>query len=126
MLKKEPPKPIIEIYNPNYQSRNASSNSQMGRKPGELSRRERKAVQASAAKARYDKFFAAGMTDQAKSDLARLQAVRTEREAAARKRKEEAADKKKHLEQNSQWQEGKRSNNGIDRSDSCYLLIPLF
>ena len=53
---------------------------------GELSRREREAVQAQQAKERYQKLHEAGKTDEAKSDLARLKKIREDREnAAARK-----------------------------------------
>jgi hypothetical protein len=53
---------------------------------GELSRREREAVQAQQAKERYQKLHEAGKTDEAKADLARLKLIREKREAeAARK-----------------------------------------
>ena len=58
-----------------------------GKKPvGELSRREREAVQAQQAKERYQKLHEAGKTDEAKADLARLKLIREKRDAeAARK-----------------------------------------
>jgi hypothetical protein len=53
---------------------------------GELSRREREALQAQQAKERYQKLHEAGKTDEAKADLARLKLIREKREAeAARK-----------------------------------------
>ena len=53
---------------------------------GELSRREREALQAQQAKERYQKLHEAGKTDEAKADLARLKLIRERREAeAARK-----------------------------------------
>lgn len=53
---------------------------------GELSRREREAVQAQQAKERYQKLHEAGKTDEAKADLARLKLIREKRAAeAARK-----------------------------------------
>jgi hypothetical protein len=53
---------------------------------GELSRREREAVQAQQAKERYQKLHEAGKTDEAKADLARLKLIREKREQeAARK-----------------------------------------
>lgn len=55
--------------------------------PGALSRREREAVDAAAAKERYWKLQEAGKTDQAKSDMARLQLIRQEREEKAKQRK---------------------------------------
>jgi hypothetical protein len=56
---------------------------------GELSRREREAVQAQQAKERYQKLHEAGKTDEAKADLARLKLIREKREAeAARKQAE--------------------------------------
>lgn len=57
-----------------------------GKPVGELSRREREAVQAQQAKERYQKLHEAGKTDEAKADLARLKLIREKREAeAARK-----------------------------------------
>lgn len=57
-----------------------------GKKPAELSRREREAIQAQQAKERYQKLHEAGKTDEAKADLARLKLIREKREAeAARK-----------------------------------------
>jgi hypothetical protein len=50
-------------------------------------------VEAAQAKARWEKLHAAGKTDQAKADLARLKLIREEREAAAAKRKEQQAEK---------------------------------
>ena len=53
---------------------------------GELSRKEREAVQAQQAKERYQKLHEAGKTDEAKADLARLRLIREKRDAeAARK-----------------------------------------
>lgn len=53
---------------------------------GELSRREREALQAQQAKERYQKLHEAGKTDEAKADLARLRLIKEKREAeAARK-----------------------------------------
>lgn len=53
---------------------------------GELSRREREALQAQQAKERYQKLHEAGKTDEAKADMARLKLIREKREAeAARK-----------------------------------------
>lgn len=54
---------------------------------GGLSRREREAVEAAAAKERYWKLQEAGKTDQAKADLARLALIRQERDEKARQRK---------------------------------------
>jgi hypothetical protein len=57
-----------------------------GKPAGELSRREREALQAQQAKERYQKLHEAGKTDEAKADLARLKLIREKREAeAARK-----------------------------------------
>ncbi|POS83597.1 hypothetical protein EPUL_003947 [Erysiphe pulchra] len=70
---------------------------------GELSRREREAIQAQQARERYQKLHEAGKTDEAKADLARLKLVREKREAeAARKQAEkeerEEAEKAKKAE----------------------------
>ncbi|TQS35242.1 hypothetical protein Golomagni_04342 [Golovinomyces magnicellulatus] len=76
-----------------------------GRPVGELSRREREAIQAQQAKERYQKLNEAGKTDEAKADIARLKLIREKREAeAARKLAEkeerEALDKAKKAELN--------------------------
>lgn len=58
---------------------------------GELSRREREAIQAQQAKERYQKLHEAGKTDEAKADLARLKLIKEKREAEAA-RKQVSAD----------------------------------
>jgi hypothetical protein len=50
------------------------------------SRREREAADAAAAKERYMKLHAEGKTDEAKADIARLKAIRAQREADAARR----------------------------------------
>jgi len=54
--------------------------------PQELTRKEREVMEAAAAKERYWKLHAAGKTDQAKADLARLAIIRKEREEKAKQR----------------------------------------
>ncbi|KAK9385202.1 casein kinase substrate phosphoprotein PP28-domain-containing protein [Lipomyces mesembrius] len=76
-----PPPPPIAVGNPN---RNPSTEPST-----QLSRREREAMEAAAAKERYWKLHAEGKTDQAKADLARLAIIRKEREEKARQRKVE-------------------------------------
>ena len=51
-----------------------------------MSRREREAKDAAAAKERYKKLHAQGKTDEAKADLARLAVIRKEREEKAKQR----------------------------------------
>lgn len=63
-----------------------------------LSRREREIIEQEEAKARYEKLRAAGQTDEARADLARLRIIRQQREeATARKNaeKEELEEKQK-------------------------------
>jgi len=67
--------------------------------PRQLSRREREAKDAKDAKERYWKLHEQGKTDQAKTDLARLQKIRAEREAAQARRKAEADTKAAEIEQ---------------------------
>lgn len=55
----------------------------------QLSRREREEIDKQKAKVHYQKLHAAGKTDEARSDLARLAIVRKQREDAAKKRDEE-------------------------------------
>ncbi|KAH0833913.1 hypothetical protein J3R83DRAFT_11097 [Lanmaoa asiatica] len=64
----------------------------------ELTRKEREAKEKQEAKSRYWKLHAAGQTDEAKSDLARLKRIREEREAAQAKRKAEAEAKAAEIE----------------------------
>jgi len=59
-----------------------------------LTRREREALEAAAAKERYWKLQEAGKTDQARADLARLAVIRKEREEKARQRKAELEERK--------------------------------
>ncbi|KAM0261311.1 hypothetical protein ACHAQJ_002342 [Trichoderma viride] len=57
------------------------------------SRREREAADAAAAKERYMKLHAEGKTDEAKADIARLKAIRAQREADAARRQAEKEEK---------------------------------
>jgi hypothetical protein len=57
--------------------------------PQELTRREREALEAAAAKERYWKLQEAGKTDQARADLARLAIIRKERDEKAKQRQAE-------------------------------------
>jgi len=68
----------IKVSNPNDPANSAA---------GVLSRREREAVEAVAAKERYWKLQEAGKTDQARADMARLAIIKQEREEKARQRK---------------------------------------
>ncbi|XP_076309797.1 uncharacterized protein LOC143225026 [Tachypleus tridentatus] len=54
----------------------------------ELSRREREEIEHQKAKANYMKLHAAGKTQEAQADLARLTMIRKQREEAAKKREE--------------------------------------
>ena len=73
-----------------------------------LSRREREAVEAAAAKERYWKLQEAGKTDQAKADMARLQVIRQEREEKAKMRKAELEEKKLAAEAKAKERGGRR------------------
>lgn len=89
----------MKISNPN-DPRNA---------PTGPSRREREAMEAAAAKERYWKLQEAGKTDQAKADLARLKAIRAEREQKAKERAAEMEEKKKLAEEKTNERLGKTS-----------------
>ncbi|KAK9447926.1 casein kinase substrate phosphoprotein PP28-domain-containing protein [Limtongia smithiae] len=78
-----PRPPPVATANPNRDAPAASSGMPT------LSRREREAMQAAAAKERYWKLHEQGKTDQARADLARLAVIRKEREEKARQRKAE-------------------------------------
>ncbi|KAI5806340.1 casein kinase substrate phosphoprotein PP28-domain-containing protein [Geopyxis carbonaria] len=88
----------ISVRNPNDPS-NASEG---------LSRREREAVEAAAAKERYWKLQEAGKTDQAKADMARLTLIRQEREEKAKQRKAEMDEKKAAAEVKAAQRGGKK------------------
>lgn len=81
---------VIEVNNPNHVANKTKKLSQLGdldkAKP-ELSRREREEIQKAEAKRRYEQMHAAGKTDEARADLARLAIIRKEREEAAERRR---------------------------------------
>merc|ERR1712018_625198 len=55
----------------------------------QLSRRERGEIEKQKAKAHYQKLHAAGKTEEARADLARLAIIKKQREEAAKKREED-------------------------------------
>jgi hypothetical protein len=61
----------------------------------QLSRREREEIDKVKAKERYQKLHAAGKTEEARSDLARLAIIKKQREDASKKRDEERLGKSK-------------------------------
>ncbi|GAA6007583.1 hypothetical protein JCM11491_004215 [Sporobolomyces phaffii] len=61
--------------------------------PVQMSRREREEKEKAAARERYAALHAAGKTDEAKKDMARLAAIRKQREAQKAAKDKEAADK---------------------------------
>jgi hypothetical protein len=86
---------LIAIENPNRVQKKEKKVTQIDTsadgataKP-QLSRREREEIDKQKAKVHYQKLHAAGKTDEARSDLARLAIVRKQREDAAKKRDEE-------------------------------------
>lgn len=91
---------LIEIENPNLRPQKQKKVTDLEKpaastsdgKP-QLSRREREEVDKQKAKAHYQKMHAAGKTDEARSDLARLAIIRKQREDAAKKRLEDQQTK---------------------------------
>jgi len=83
---------LIEISNPNRNIKQAKKVGEMGATVG-LSRREREEIEKQEAKRRYQELHAAGKTDEAQADLARLAIIRKQREEAAKKKAEEAKAK---------------------------------
>ncbi|RVD80927.1 uncharacterized protein DFL_008811 [Arthrobotrys flagrans] len=75
-----------------------SGNLNAGNVEPTMSRREREAAEAAAAKERYRKLHEAGKTEEAKSDLARLALIRKEREEKAKQRAAELEEKKRQAE----------------------------
>ncbi|KAI6101746.1 casein kinase substrate phosphoprotein PP28-domain-containing protein [Pisolithus croceorrhizus] len=85
-----------DLINPNHVQRKLNISDLNS--PRELTRKEREAKEKQEAKDRYWKLHAAGKTVEAKADLARLQKIREEREAAQAKRKAEAEAKAAEIE----------------------------
>lgn len=89
---------LIEIENPNLRPQKQKKVTALD-KPGpsgpssdgkpQLSRREREEIEKQKAKANYQKMHAAGKTEEARADLARLAIIRKQREDASKKRLEE-------------------------------------
>ncbi|XP_075726016.1 uncharacterized protein LOC119179501 isoform X1 [Rhipicephalus microplus] len=83
---------LIEVQNPNRVEKKpkkvAELNEIMEEAP-QLSRREREELEKQRAKQHYQKMHAAGKTEEARADLARLALIRKQREEQARKKEEE-------------------------------------
>ncbi|KAJ6259822.1 28 kDa heat- and acid-stable phosphoprotein [Drechslerella dactyloides] len=88
--KQKPPKATV----PGLQT----SNPNAGNVDPTISRRDREAAEAAAAKERYRKLHEAGKTEEAKSDLARLAIIRKEREEKAKQRQAEIDEKKRQAD----------------------------
>ncbi|KAK0083316.1 hypothetical protein PV325_008998 [Microctonus aethiopoides] len=101
---------LIEVENPNRVQKKTKKLSKLNEtldqtsKP-ELSRKEREQLEKQRAQAFYQKLHAAGKTDEARADLARLAIIKQQREEAAKRREDEkkqkemAAQKKTELTQ---------------------------
>ncbi|KZC05733.1 PREDICTED: 28 kDa heat- and acid-stable phosphoprotein-like [Dufourea novaeangliae] len=88
---------LIQVENPNRVQKKTKKISQINQsldsdKP-ELSRREREQLEKQRAYANYQKLHAAGKTDEARADLARLAIIKQQREEAAKKREQEKKQK---------------------------------
>ncbi|KAL0114028.1 hypothetical protein PUN28_011387 [Cardiocondyla obscurior] len=87
---------LIQVENPNRVQKKIKKLSQLSQsldaKP-ELSRREREQLEKQRAYANYQKLHAAGKTDEARADLARLAIIKQQREEAAKRREEEKKQK---------------------------------
>ena len=82
---------LIEIENPNRVKPKQKKVTALDTEDGkpQLSRREREELEKQKAKAHYQKLHAAGKTEEARADLARLAIIKKQREEAAKKREEE-------------------------------------
>jgi len=95
---------LIEIENPNLQVRRQKKVTELDKEPAtgskkpELTRREREEIDKQKAKANYQKLHAAGKTEEARGDLARLAIIRKQREDAAKKRDEDLKAKEAALQ----------------------------
>jgi len=86
-----------DLINPNHATPKTFKAADLSA-PKELNRREREAKDKKEAQDRYWKLHAAGKTEQAKTDLARLAAIRKQREEAAAQRKAETEAKAAEIE----------------------------
>ncbi|XP_018349890.1 PREDICTED: 28 kDa heat- and acid-stable phosphoprotein-like [Trachymyrmex septentrionalis] len=89
---------LIQVENPNRVQKKTKKLSQLNQsldtaKPAELSRREREQLEKQRAYVNYQKLHAAGKTDEARADLARLAIIKQQREEAAKRREEEKKQK---------------------------------
>merc|ERR1712226_1093860 len=85
---------LIEIENPNLRPQRQKKVTELEKEPAEkskpqLTRREKEEIDKQKAKAHYQKLHAAGKTEEARADLARLAIIRKQREDAAKKREED-------------------------------------
>merc|ERR1711997_247423 len=82
---------LIEIENPNLRPQRQKKVTELNASSSkaQLARREREEIEKQKAKAHYQKLHAAGKTEEARADLARLAIIRKQREEAAKKREEE-------------------------------------
>ncbi|XP_015595372.1 28 kDa heat- and acid-stable phosphoprotein [Cephus cinctus] len=108
---------LIEVENPNRVQKKVKKLSQLNEtlakstKP-ELSRREREQLEKQRAYANYQKLHAAGKTDEARADLARLAIIKQQREEAAKRREDEKKQKELALQKKTEQTQkalGKRS-----------------
>ncbi|CAL7934898.1 unnamed protein product [Xylocopa violacea] len=107
---------LIQVENPNRVQRKTKKLSQLNQsletaKP-DLSRREREQLERQRAYANYQKLHAAGKTDEARADLARLAIVKQQREEAAKKREAEKKQKELALQKKTEFMQkalGKKS-----------------
>ncbi|KAL7288397.1 28 kDa heat- and acid-stable phosphoprotein-like [Trichogramma pretiosum] len=98
---------LIEVENPNRVQKKVKKlstlNAELANAKPELSRREREQIEKQRAQVHYQKLHAAGKTDEARADLARLAIIKQQREEAAKKRELEkkardlAAQKQKDM-----------------------------
>ena len=107
---------LIQVENPNRVQKKAKKLSQLNQsldtaKP-DLSRREREQLERQRAYANYQKLHAAGKTEEARADLARLAIVKQQREEAAKKREAEKKQKELALQRKTELRQkalGKKS-----------------
>lgn len=88
---------LIEVQNPNRVEKKPKKVAQLDEKDlaeaPQLSRREREELEKQRARQHYQKMHAAGKTEEARADLARLALIRKQREEQARRKEEEAKAK---------------------------------
>ncbi|KAL4805269.1 major facilitator superfamily domain-containing protein [Aspergillus unguis] len=98
--------------NPNLKPKKVDEDGEEVGEKGQLSRREREAIEAQQARERYMKLHAEGKTDEARADLARLAIVKERREVERSRKEAEKEEKAEIAKQRAEERERKLAKGG--------------